>query len=105
MKAKNNLVAKTSVGTFKRSSNKNYTHVVVWDSEYVKTSEARLKKAYGDKFETVKKQLTCYKRWEKNNWFEVTWHSTKAAAEKASIKCDFDKKAKCVGIFEVSISE
>lgn len=82
----NSLRAVTPVGTFTRSTEADYTHVVVRTSEVVTKAVAEGRD----------------RRWAKDLGFAVTWHSSKAAAEKAAAGAyRYDRNAKLVGVFAV----
>jgi hypothetical protein len=85
--AKKILKAETTVGCFSRASETEYKFVKVW-------SAPRFERYRDTRASTGKPG-----HWHKNKGFEVTWHQTRDAAERA--KCKWVSDAVCVGIFPV----
>jgi hypothetical protein len=86
--AKKILSAVTPVGTFTRVTATEYKFAKVWSGE--RFARYATTRASGGK----------PGQWHKNKGFEVTWHATRDAAERAKQK--WDSSAVCVGIFEVA---
>lgn len=80
----------TSVGHFTRQTDTKYTHIVVWRSPRARGSLAS------------KHKTGVHARWEKDNGFGVTWHSSGKAAEAAARSYKWDNNATLVGVFAVS---
>jgi hypothetical protein len=89
---KTTLTVKTPHGTFTRSTDNAYTHVVV---RVCSTS----KEAFANK---VKGGV--YGRWAKDEGFMVSWHKSYAAAQKASLQAaayDLRRDQVLLGIYAV----
>jgi hypothetical protein len=88
MKKKNQAV--TPVGTFTRYSETEYKFVKVWSfprcRQYEKTRASVGKPA----------------QWHKDHGYEVTYHGSREAAEKA--KCKWNSEAELIGIFPTNHS-
>jgi hypothetical protein len=85
------LTATTPVGAFARKTSANYTHVVVWKA----TRAARDGELSGN---------SVWNKCHNQNGHHVTWHTTKALAEKTASKpFGYDWNAALVGVFPVDI--
>lgn len=96
------LKAETTVGEFTRTTNSEYTHIVVWNSPRVARFVSLVNS--GDERAVRKSKGGNAARWLKDRGFGVTWHGSAAAAQKAAAgRFSWDgSDATLVGVFEVA---
>jgi hypothetical protein len=82
------LRAVTPVGTFTRATATPYKFVKVWTS------------ARFQKYATTRASVGKPGQWHKDKGYDVTWHQTREAADRA--KCKWDSNAELVGVFAVA---